>query len=114
MERREVAGAVIAQTLAANISNVSTSFSVADGSSFPTGSLNKFVISIGRGTVTEEKMLIASRSSNTFTIETRGYDGTTAAAHVQGEIVDHVLDAVVIQDMNKTVYDTEILTWMGV
>lgn len=114
MERREFAGAVIAQALSANISNSSTSFSVADGSSFPSGSLNMFVVSIGRGTPNEEKILITNRSAGTFTVSARGYDGTTAVAHTAGELVDHVLDATVVQSMNKTVFDNEILNWMGV
>ncbi len=114
MERREFAGAVVAQPLSANISNVSTTFSVADGSSFPLGSLNPFVISIGRGTPSEEKILVASRTANTFTVSSRGYDGTTAVAHVAGELVDHILDAAVVQDMNTSVYDSEILNWLGV
>jgi hypothetical protein len=114
MERREFAGAVVAQSLSANINNTSSSFSVSDGSSFPSGSLNYFVISIGRGTPNEEKMLIQSRSSNSFTVLQRGYDGTTAVSHTAGELVDHVLDATVVQDMNTTVYDSEILQWLGV
>lgn len=114
MERREFSGAVIAQALSANISNSSSSFSVTDGSSFPSGSLNKFVVSIGRGTANEEKILITSRSSNTFTVSSRGYDGTTAVAHTAGELVDHILDATAVQSMNTTVFDNEILNWMGV
>ena len=114
MIRREFVGNALTTTLSANISNVSTSFSVADGSTFPTGANNQFVISIGRGTPSEEKILISTRSANSFTIEERGFDGTTATAHTSGEYVDHVLDAVVVQDMNTTVYDTEILNWMGV
>lgn len=114
MERREFAGAVIAQSLSANISNSSTSFSVADGSTFPSGSLNKFVVSIGRGTPNEEKILITSRSSGTFTVSSRGYDGTTAVAHTAGELVDHILDATAVQSMNTTVFDNQILNWMGV
>lgn len=113
MERREFAGAVVAQTLSANISNASTTFSVADGSSFPSGN-NNFVISIGRGTANEEKILVSSRSSGVFTIASRGYDGTTAVAHTAGEIVDHVLDATSTQSMNKTVFDNQILIWLGV
>lgn len=113
MERREFAGAVVAQTLSANISNVATSFSVSDGSSFPSG-LNNFVVSIARGTPNEEKILVSSRSGGTFTVSARGYDGTTAVAHTAGDIVDHVLDAVAVQSMNTTVFDNQILTWMGV
>jgi hypothetical protein len=114
MERREFAGAVVAQSLSANISNSSSSFDVTDGSTFPSGSLNKFVVSIGRGTPNEEKILITSRSSNTFTVSSRGYDGTPAVAHIAGELVDHILDATAVQSMNTTVFDNQILNWMGV
>lgn len=114
MERREIRGNVVAQVLSANINNTSTTFTVADGNSFPTGSLNNFVVSIGRGSVNEEKILVSSRSGGTFTVASRGYDGTTAVSHTVGEEVDHVLDAVSVQDMNTTVYDSEIFIWMGV
>jgi hypothetical protein len=114
MIRREFVGNALTTTLSANISNVSTSFSVADGSTFPSGTNNPFVISIGRGTPSEEKILISVRSSNSFTIEQRGFDGTNAVAHTVGDYVDHVLDAVAIQDMNTVTYDTSILAWMGI
>lgn len=114
IERREIAGAVIAQALTANISNSSASFVVADGSSFPTGSLNKFVVVIGRATADEEKILISARSTNTLTVEQRGYDGTLAKPHAAGSIVDHVLDANSVQSMNTAVFDGQILYWMGV
>lgn len=114
IERREISGSVQAQALTANISNSSTSFDVADGSSFPTGSLNKFVVVIGRATVDEEKILISARSGNTLTVSARGYDGTIAVAHAAGSIVDHVLDANAVQSMNTAVFDSQILYWMGV
>ena len=113
MLRREFSGAVLTTTLSANISNSASSISVADGSTFPSGT-NPFVIVIDRGSGSEEKILISSRSSNTFTVDTRGYDGTTAVDHTSGAFVDHVLDASVIQDMNTTTYDNEVLVWMGV
>lgn len=113
MLRREFSGAVLTTTLSANISNSASSISVVDGSTFPSGT-NPFVIVIDRGSGSEEKILISSRSSNTFTVDTRGYDGTTAVAHTSGAFVDHVLDASVIQDMNTTTYDNEVLVWMGV
>lgn len=114
VQRREISGSVIAQALSANISNSSSSFSVTDGSSFPTGDLNPFVVVIGRGTSDEEKILISSRSSNTFTVSARGYDGTTAVAHTAGALVDHVLDANAVQSMNTTVFDHQIMNWMGI
>jgi len=114
MLRREFNGSVLRSLLAANISNSASSFTVIDGSSYPTGSTNPFVVVVGRTLATEEKMLISSRTANTFTIATRGYDGTTAQAHTTAEYVDHILDADTIQDMNTTTYDNEVLVWMGV
>jgi hypothetical protein len=114
MLRREFSGSVLRTTLSSNISNTSTTISVVDGSTYPTGTSNPFVIVIDRGVSGEEKILISSRSTNTFTVDTRGYDGTTAVAHTAGAFIDHVLDAAVIQDMNTTTYDNEVLVWMGV
>jgi hypothetical protein len=113
MLRREFSGGVLRTTLSANINNSVGSFSVADASTFPTGT-HPFVIVIDRGSAAEEKVLITSRNGNTFTVETRGYDGSTANTHNSGAFVDHVLDATVIQDMNETTYDNEVLVWMGV
>jgi hypothetical protein len=114
MLRREFSGSVLRTTLAANISNTATSITVLDGSTYPTGANNPFVIVIDRGIAAEEKILISSRSTNTLTVSTRGYDGTTAVAHTSGAFIDHVLDAAVVQDMNTTTYDNEVLVWMGV
>lgn len=114
VQRREISGGVIAQTLSSNISNSSTSISVSDGSTFPTGALNPFVIVIGRATADEEKILVSSRSANTFTVSQRGYDGTTAVAHTAGALVDHVLDAVAVQSMNTTIFDHQIMNWMRI
>jgi hypothetical protein len=114
IERREFAGGVVAQTLSANISNSATTFDVSDGSTFPTGDTNPFTIVIARGSADEEKMLISSRSGNTFTVSNRGYDGTTAKAHTLGTFVDHILDSNTVQSMNTAVFDGQILYWMGV
>ena len=114
MLRREFNGSVLKSLLAANISNSASSFTVVDGSSYPSGSSNPFVVVIGRTLANEEKILVSSRTANTFTVATRGYDGTTAQAHATSEFVDHILDANTIQDMNTTTYDNEVLMWMGV
>lgn len=112
MERREITGSVVETTLTSGITSIAGSITVVDGSTFPSGSTNSFVIVIDRGLLNEEKILIASRASNTFTVSQRGYDGTTASPHLANAKVDHVLDALAMQDMNTTVYDTEILFWM--
>lgn len=115
MQRREFLGSVLSTTLSANISNSASSISAVDASTFPDGASGKpFVIVISRGAANEEKILISSRASNTFTVMTRGYDGTIANAHTVGAVIDHVLDATTIQDMNNTTYDNEINIWMAV
>ena len=111
--RRQFSGSVLQTALSSSLNNAATSFTVTDGSTYPVG-VNPFVIVIDRGVATEEKILILSRASNVFTVSQRGYDGTTAVAHNSGALVDHVLDANVIQDMNTTTYDNEVLVWMGV
>lgn len=113
MLRREFSGGVVTTVLAAGINISANTFTVDDGSTFPDGSSgNPFVVSVGRGTSSEEKMLISSRSGNVFTVETRGYDGTTAKVQALNASVDHVLDSKVIQDMNTTTYDNQIMMWM--
>jgi hypothetical protein len=113
MERREVLGNVVKTELAAAINNSAMSFTVLDGSTFPTGSVNPFVVVINRGLLNEEKILISSRTGDTFAVLQRGYDGVPSSSHATGAGVDHVLDAFTIQDMNKTTYDNHILYWVG-
>jgi hypothetical protein len=114
MERREITGAAEKTALTASLSNSASSFTVVSGNTFPDGSSgNPFVVTISRGFVVEEKILCSSRSGNTFTVKQRGFDGTTAQVHDNGAEVDHVLDALSIQDMNKITYDNHILHWVG-
>lgn len=112
MRRQEFSGGVLRTTLSSNINNSTTSISVIDASTFPSGNL-PFVIVVNRGTPSEEKILVSSRAGNIFTVANRGYDGSTANSHLSGVFVDHVLDATVIQDMNDTTYNNQILVWMG-
>jgi hypothetical protein len=117
VERRTFSGAVIETTLVSNIAaNTTGMVDIVDGSTFPSGGLSKpFVIVLARGTVDEEKVLVNLTSGNILDVNFagRGYDGTTASAHPAGTTVDHVLDAIVMQDMNDTVYNSVILNWMG-
>ena len=115
MLRREFLGSVVATTLSSNVSNSASTIGVVDGSTFPTGSSgNPFVIVVSRGTPNEEKVLISSRAANLLTVQQRGYDGTVASNHTAPSSVDHVLDALTIQDMNRSTYDNEINIWMAV
>jgi hypothetical protein len=112
MLRREFTGSALRVNLTSAISNSATSIDVTDATTYPEGNA-PFVIVIDRGSALEEKILIQSKTSNTLSVLNRGYDGTTAVAHGNGAFVDHVLDATVIQDMNVTTYDNQVLMWMG-
>jgi|SRR6056300_191351 hypothetical protein len=114
MKRREFLGVVEETTLSADVITTDTSIPLTSGSSYPTGSTNPFVIVINRGLSNEEKILCASRSGNTITVEERGYDGTTAQNHTSGDLVDHVLDANTVQSMNTVTFDNAILIWSGI
>lgn len=114
MIRREFVGNAVTTQLSEAILSTTTIIPGDDISSFPLGSTNPFVISIGRGTANEEKILVNSRTASAFGVAERGYDGTTAVAHSVGETIDHVLDATAVQDMNTVTYDTSIIAWMGI
>jgi hypothetical protein len=104
MARKSYAGAASATTLTNSISATATSFSVVNASGYPAGS-DPFVVVIGRGTTSEEKMLITSVSGQSFTVTTRGYDDTSAQSHSVGETVEHCIDAITIDEANAHVND---------
>lgn len=113
MERREILGSVVLTQTSASVLSSDMTIPVVNGSTFPDGTSGKpFVIVINRGTPLEEKILCSSRSSNNFIVSSRGYDGTSSQNHANGVRVDHVLDATAMQDMNNSVYDTQIMYWM--
>lgn len=106
MALREYAGAAKRTALSGDITAASTTISVADATGYPTGATGPFAIALSLGTAAEEKVLITSRSGNTLTVDTRGYDGTTAAAHSSGSNVDHVLTATDIREANAHINAT--------
>lgn len=97
--RKEYDGGSIRTTLAGSLTSNGLTATVADGSTLPAGTY-PFVMVIGRGTATEEKILVESRSAETLTILQRGYDGSTAQAHSAGEYVEHALDAYTLDQAN--------------
>lgn len=116
LARKEWAGAAPLTTLTGSMTAGSPAaggtFSVASGTSYPTGLYSGgFVVIVDRGTSSEEKILCSARSGTTFTVATsgRGWDGTTAVAHAGGVTtgnVEHVLDADTLTDMSAHIYDT--------
>jgi hypothetical protein len=97
--RKEWAGGVVRTTLNGSIAGGTTTIVLTDGSSFPAGTF-PFVIVIDRGTATEEKVLVQSRTGNSLTVLQRGYDGASAQSHTSGAFVEHVLDAYTVDQAN--------------
>lgn len=105
MARKQYNGGSVASGLSSGINNVVTSLTGTDLASFPDGSVGPFVVRIGGGTSSEEKVLATGRSGNSLTGLTRGYDGTSAVTHSSGEVLEHVLDALTVDEANAHVND---------
>jgi microcystin-dependent protein len=89
-------------TLTAAMTGTATSFSVVDGSSYPSGT-NPFVVVVDRGLATEEKILVSGRITNSFSVLERAYDGSSAQSHALGATVEHCVDAFTIEQANRYV-----------
>jgi len=100
--RKEYAGAAADTTLSTGINNADTTITVAAAAGWPTGAAGPFAIVIDAGTASEEKVLIASRTTTTLTVASsgRGYDSTTATSHSSGATVKHCLTAVDFDEAN--------------
>jgi hypothetical protein len=83
--RRSYAGAAPACTLTNSITSVDTSaLLTGDVTNWTTTASGPFFMVIDPGLVTEEKVLIGSRSGSSLSSITRGQDGTTASSHSAG------------------------------
>ena len=96
----DIDGGVPSTTLNGAITSGATSITVADGSSYPDGTNGNFYIVIDLGAGSEETIECSGRSSNTFTIATRGADGSSATSHDNGATVQHVVPALTLQEAN--------------
>lgn len=106
---RSYSGAGAPTTLVANLNNSSLSFQVAATTNWPNTSVGPFVIEVGYGEGSAEKMLIDSYDgSGNLTVDPagRGYDGTTQQSHNAGDPVVLVWDAASAQDANLHIYST--------
>lgn len=79
-------------------------FAVASAAGYP--SSGAFTVQLNRGLSDEEKVLVSSRSGTTFTVQTRGYDGTTAQSHTN-PTVNLILPATVVNALIDHVDDVE-------
>lgn len=99
--RKEFQGAAKATTITGALTAGSSAITISASTGWPTGASFPFVVCINRGRSNEEKVLCSARSSTTLTVTTRGYDGTTAATHAAGETIEHVIDAVTVDEANE-------------
>lgn len=99
MAEIDIDGGVAATTLSGSINSGDSSINVTDGSSYPPGTTNFYIV-IDRGEATEEVIEISGRSGNVLTAATRGADGTSAASHDAGATVEHCVPALALQEAN--------------
>lgn len=104
---RNYSGAAVQTTIVGGITNASSTFVVADGSSF---SASNFFCVIDEGTALEEKVFVGARSGNTFSSVTRGEDGPAAQAHAPGATIRHCY---VAQDAAEANAFTAVQTTKG-
>lgn len=83
-----------------------------DLTNWPTGTGSRpFYVVIDRGTVSEEKILCSSRSSNTLTVYNdgitigRGADDTSITTHSINSVIEHVFTATDADEANAHVND---------
>lgn len=98
--RRDYAGGASATTLSSGVNSSDTTLSIAAYAGWPTGANGPFAVVVDAGTANEEKILCTSRSNGTIAVSQRGYDGTTAAAHLSGASIKHCITAVDFDEAN--------------
>lgn len=104
--RIEHAGGAIVTTLATGITSGDTSLTLAASTNWPSGSTGPFYLVIDPGLAGEEKILATARSSVTLSGLTRGVDGTSAAAHATGAVIQHVFSSSEADEANALVKAT--------
>lgn len=97
--QRSHSGTAAPTTLTGAINASDLSIPITDGTGWPTGP-DPFVVTLDRGTASEEKVLVEARVANTLTVQTRGYDGTTATSHDVGAAAEHTISAVEMTEAN--------------
>lgn len=92
--------------LLGGITNSSSSMTLKDGSTFPTGSSGNWTATIDPNTASEEKVECTTRSGSTVNIGTRGLGGTTAVAHSANAVVIHTICGKDLDEANQAVVNT--------
>lgn len=85
--------------LSVDVDDVAVTLQVSSTSGYPTA---PFTLALERGTANEEVVLCTAKGANTFTV-TRGYDGTTAQAHLANTSIEHATAAIDYTEANTHV-----------
>lgn len=106
-DRRTIVGGAAATTLTGSMDSSVLSASLNAATGWPTGSVGEWGIVIGRGTATEEKVLVTSRSGVVLTLASggRGIDGTSAMSHAVGDTVEVCVLARDLDEANDHISD---------
>lgn len=112
--RLEHKGAAKASTLTAPLGGTlaDMSFTGADLTNWPDGSVGPFYVTANKGTIYEEKILCASRSGNTVTVWTDGVnkgraaDGTVIQTHGVNSPIEHTWTAAEADAANAHIEET--------
>lgn len=109
-DRRSFAGGAVATTLTSGIDGSTLTIPIAAATGWPTGSAGDFYIVIDRGTASEEKIRVDTRTTLTLTAIAggRGVDGTSAVSHASGAAVELCLTAVDLDEANAHIADTAL------
>lgn len=106
--RRYYAGGGTYTTLDADMADDDDTFTIASSSGWPGTPGVDFGVVIGRGTPLEEKILCSQNVSTTVTVDSansgRGFDGTSAVAHKQGDSVYLCAMAIDFDEGNQLSY----------
>jgi hypothetical protein len=109
--RRSYAGAAPACTLTNSITNVdTTALLTGTVTAWNDTAGGPFFMVIDPGLVTEEKVLVGTRTGSSLSVMTRGVDGTTAASHSAGATCYPVFTAT---DANEANEFTSTMTTRG-
>lgn len=104
--RKDYAGGAAETTITASINGTDTTIPIAASSGWPSGTNGPFVVVIGEGTASEEKILCSSRTGLNLAVSARGYDGTSGTDHASGAAIAHCLSAVDFDEANYAVAHT--------
>lgn len=106
MTRRSYSGGAAPTTLSSPITTSDGSATIVSSTGYPDGTTGPFVIVIDKGSSTEEKILVASRSGTSLVFQVRGYDGTVSQNHSASAPVEHCISAIDLDEANAHVNTT--------